>query len=144
MGAGGSSSYSGDPLFKGKTVNDIAQLMMPVYYSKDDATIDDLTLVALSWGMITEQPSPSFVEKFGSDQTPLVIFYTEFYKRLFDISPMSKNLFKNDMTAQGKMLVKVISLALSEATHADRFTGALTALAQRHFKYGVKAVECKS
>jgi hemoglobin-like flavoprotein len=140
---GGSSTDLNDPLFKGKTIQDIAYLMMPVYYSEDNCSPsgDDLQMVASSWSFITDQGTAEYVEKYGNDTPPLVTFYENFYKRLFDISPLSKNLFKNDMTQQGKMLVKVISLALSLAGNPGKFTEALEALAKRHFKYNVKAVE---
>jgi len=143
MGSGASSTGGGDPIFKGKSLGDIADLMMPVYFSADNCSpsAEDLQMVATSWGFITEKGTAEYIEKYGDDTPPLVTFYENFYKRLFDISPLSKNLFKNDMSAQGKMLVKVISMALASAGDTAVFVDTLQKLARRHFKYNVKAVE---
>ena len=70
--------------------------------------------------------------------------YDSFYTRLFDIHPMSRYLFKNGMKSQGKFLVQMISLALSELSDPAKFDRTLTKLAEVHYHRGVRAVECKS
>jgi hemoglobin-like flavoprotein len=71
----------------------------------------------------------------------LVAFYEAFYERLFNVSPVSRTLFKNDMSVQGKMLVKVISSSLGVATDIEKFRGTMASLAERHFTYGVRAID---
>jgi hypothetical protein len=48
------------------------------------------------------------------------------------------------MKSQGKFLVKMISLALSELEDRNKFEKNLVKLALMHYERGVKAVECKS
>lgn len=53
-------------------------------------------------------------------------------------------MFKTGLKTQGKFLVKIISIALSEIDDNDnsKFVSTLTALAENHNKKGVKAIEC--
>ena len=84
---------------------------------------------------------PFFYATVSYRTEQLVAFYEAFYDRLFNVSPVSRTLFKNDMSVQGKMLVKVISAALGVATDVEKFRLAMTNLAERHFTYGVRAID---
>jgi hypothetical protein len=79
---------------------------------------------------------------------------------LFDVSPVSRALFKDDVKLQGNTTIwtnfllsnvkigaklsKLISLAINEYGNRQIFEGALIKLAEFHNKKGVQAVECKS
>ncbi|MDJ0941855.1 MAG: globin family protein [Kiloniellales bacterium] len=61
-----------------------------------------------------------------------------FYRRLFEVSPELKALFKGDMRAQGQRLMNMIDTAVKELQRWDQLVPALQALGRRHAGYGVK------
>lgn len=130
-----------------KNEREVVKLMMPVYYSSTDVTVEERKLASDSWDLILNEKSPEFLAKRGQAdfqyQSCVTFFYDSFYFRLFDIHPMCRGLFKSGMKSQGKFLVKMISLALSELDAAEKFDKNLTKLAEVHYQRGVKTVECK-
>ena len=130
-----------------KNEREVVKLMMPVYYNGADVTPEERKLASDSWDLILNEQSPEFLAKKGQPdfqyQSCVTFFYDSFYFRLFDIHPMCRGLFKNGMKSQGKFLVKMISLALSELDAAEKFDKNLSKLAEVHFQRGVKTVECK-
>ena len=129
-----------------KSEEEIVRLMMPVYYNEEPITQDELDLASNSWKTILNNVSPEFTAKKKNPAftfpTCIMYFYSSFYERLFDIHPLAKDLFK-DMRSQGKFLVKMISLALSEKSDPVKYEKTLAKLAEIHNERGVKAVECK-
>jgi hemoglobin-like flavoprotein len=128
----------------------IVKLMMPVYYNDSKILSDEQAAAAFTWQMILTNTAPEFLEKRKTSQefrmkfsTSIMYFSHVFFERLFNIHPLAKDLFK-DMKSQGKFLVKMISLSLSEPTDKDKFETTLLKLAEIHNERGVKAVECKS
>lgn len=101
-----------------------------------------------SWNLILDDQSPVFRERKGKPDFPyqscVTFFYDTFYTRLFDIHPTCRHMFKSGMRAQGKFLVKMISLALSELDDPEQFDKNLVKLAEIHYERGVKSVECKN
>lgn len=146
---GGSQSGPDDNINHMKEKSkDIVKLMMPVYYNDSRITKDEHASAASTWQMILSNCAPAFVERRKTSQefrnkftTSIMYFSHCFYARLFDIHPMARDLFK-DMKSQGKFLVKMISLSLSEMTDAEKFEATLVKLAEIHNERGVKAVEC--
>lgn len=61
-----------------------------------------------------------------------------FYRRLFDIEPQMKDLFKGDMRVQGQRLMDMIDIAVNDLDRWDQLVPALEALGRRHVGYGVK------
>ncbi len=61
-----------------------------------------------------------------------------FYRRLFDIAPELKTLFKGDMRRQEQHLMNVIDTTVQGLERWDQFVPALQALGKRHAGYGVK------
>jgi hemoglobin-like flavoprotein len=61
-----------------------------------------------------------------------------FYARLFDLDPSLQSMFKGDMTAQGRKLVAMISVAVNGLTRIETLVPAIQALGRRHAGYGVK------
>lgn len=126
---------------------DIVKLMMPVYYNDSPITKDEHGAAAAVWQMILSNSAPAFLEQRKASQefyrrftTSIMYFSHCFYSRLFNIHPMARDLFK-DMKSQGKFLVKMISLSLSEMSDATKFEQTLMKLAEIHNERGVKAVE---
>ncbi len=126
---------------------EIVKLMMPVYYTVQEVSIEERKLASNSWDLILNEKSPEFLSKKGNPDFPyqscVTFFYDSFYLRLFDVHPLCKQLFKKGMKSQGKFLVKMISLALSELDDPEKFDKNLVKLSEVHFQRGVKAVECK-
>jgi hemoglobin-like flavoprotein len=130
-----------------KTEEEIVMLMMPVYYCADILTKDEHKMASASWQLILNNTAPGYLAlkknnpnfKFTSS---ILFFYDTFYLRLFDIHPLARDLFK-DAKSQGKFLVKMISLSLSEHADVVKYEKTLIKLAEIHNERGVKAIECK-
>mmetsp|Transcript_7988 Transcript_7988/g.13277 ORF Transcript_7988/g.13277 Transcript_7988/m.13277 type:complete len:277 (-) Transcript_7988:1668-2498(-) len=151
---GASSSTSAKPHLQ-KSVEltaddeDIVRVMMPVYYNSTELTEEQIKLIKGQWDMILKNTAPGYLqekrENEGDDtklfySSSVEFFYHEFYDRLFDIHPMAKDLF-SDAKSQGRFLVKMISLSLSESQGRDRYVKTLKKLAEIHNERGVKAIE---
>src|SRR5262245_284153 len=61
-----------------------------------------------------------------------------FYKRLFEIAPEVKTLFRGDMTEQGRKLMKTLTIVVSGLGNLDSILPAASALAKNHVAYGVR------
>lgn len=60
-----------------------------------------------------------------------------FYGRLFTLDPSLKPLFKSDMAEQGKKLMQMLSVAVSNLANLEEIVPAIEALAVRHVAYQV-------
>lgn len=124
---------------------DIVKLMMPVYYNDEKVGADEKESAANVWKAILNNNAPEFLRQKKIDPkfphpSAIVYFYNSFYARLFDIHPLAKELFR-DVKSQGKFLVKMISLSLSEDQDPKKYESTLIKLAEVHNDRGVKAVE---
>jgi hemoglobin-like flavoprotein len=61
-----------------------------------------------------------------------------FYDRLFAIAPPVKQMFKGDMTEQGRKLMTTLAVVVNGLTNLEAILPAASALARRHTSYGVK------
>jgi hemoglobin-like flavoprotein len=61
-----------------------------------------------------------------------------FYKRLFELDPTTRSLFKSDMKTQGKKLMDSIQIVVANLRNLDRVVPGVKAMAIRHVHYGVK------
>ena len=61
-----------------------------------------------------------------------------FYKKLFELNPDYKSLFKGDMVEQGKRLMKMIATAVNSLDRLDEVVPAIQNLGKRHVEYGIK------
>jgi len=59
-----------------------------------------------------------------------------FYGRLFEVAPGVKPLFKNDMQAQGRMLLSAIGLVVRGLENPSAIAPAVKAMGERHVRYG--------
>jgi hemoglobin-like flavoprotein len=62
-----------------------------------------------------------------------------FYRRLFEIAPQTRALFKADMSEQGRKLMNTLGVVVRGLTNLESILPAASALAKRHVEYGVKA-----
>ena len=125
---------------------EIVKLMMPVYYNDKALTSEEYQIAEQAWNLILTDSSKEFNLRRKDPNFPhpscIVFFYNSFYTRLFDIHPLARDLFK-DVQSQGKFLVKMISLSLSERADEKRYRQTLIKLAEIHNERGIKAAECK-
>lgn len=136
---------SSDPVRPEQSFDDTIASVSPVYYTKDPVTVEDLVEAQVSWNHIILGTSPRFLEASSSPgfehDSSLVWFYMIFYNRLFDIHPACRHLFTRSMPIQGKFLVKMITMALSQASNPERFQSIMEDLALNHCELGVRAIE---
>lgn len=60
-----------------------------------------------------------------------------FYGRLFEIAPMVRRMFPQDMTEQKKKLMTMLGMVVSGLTKLDALVPAVRALGKRHATYDV-------
>ena len=61
-----------------------------------------------------------------------------FYNRLFELEPEYRAMFKNDMTEQGKKLMKTINIAVEALDNLEPLIPVLKKMGADHVGYGVK------
>jgi len=61
-----------------------------------------------------------------------------FYKKLFEIDPSIKPLFKGDMADQGSKMMSVLKTAIAGLDKFDQLVPALKIMGQRHQSYGTE------
>jgi hemoglobin-like flavoprotein len=61
-----------------------------------------------------------------------------FYGRLFELDPSLRPLFKGDIVHQGRMLMSMLSAAVSQLTRLDGLVPIVRKLGARHVAYGVR------
>jgi len=60
-----------------------------------------------------------------------------FYKKLFELDPALKGLFRSDMKEQGRKLMAMISVAVTGLARLESIVPAVQDLGRRHAGYGV-------
>lgn len=123
---------------------EIVALMMPVFYIEEPITKEEIGLAKQSWGTITDDSAPGFVALKGTPDCPpscIIYFFDSFYNRLFDIHPMCRPMFKKGMKTQGRLLVKIISMAVSMIDDPDKFSLTMVKLTETHNDRGIKSIE---
>jgi len=61
-----------------------------------------------------------------------------FYKRLFEVAPEVKPMFKGDIKEQSRKLMNMVTYIVTKLQKLDEIMDEVKSLAQRHGKYGVK------
>lgn len=147
---GGGTSKVGHHLNLGKSPEAIVEIMMPLYYDARELGPRERQIADDSWQLIVKDTAPVYVSKLGNPdfhyKSCLTYFYDTFYVRLFDIHPMSKELFKTGMKGQSNALIRMLAFMLNVAlsdSSPEEFAAKMTKLAQGHHHLGVKAVECR-
>lgn len=62
----------------------------------------------------------------------------DFYRRLFDLAPDTRALFRNDMSDQGRKLFQTLALIVDALDRLHTVLPTAAALAVRHVAYGVQ------
>ena len=62
-----------------------------------------------------------------------------FYDRLFEVAPMVKAMFPDDMTERRRKLMAMLAAVVKGLGHLESVFPAASALAKRHVSYGAKA-----
>ena len=142
---GGSNSKISDKSYLSKSDNEIVSLMMPVFFTFDEVTKEDAILATESWKLIVDEKSDHF-NQLKLDQnfkytSCILYFFDVFYDRLFDVHPLCEPMFKSGIKAQGRFLVKMISLSVSLLDDKKKFEETMINLANAHNKRGVRANE---
>ena len=87
--------------------------------------------------MITPQQK-ELVQKTWTMVVPIADKAAElFYGRLFELEPEYKAMFKNDMTEQGKKLMKTINIAVEALDDVEPLVPVLKQMGADHAGYGV-------
>ena len=60
-----------------------------------------------------------------------------FYRRLFEIEPSLRQMFRGDMAEQRKKLMKMLTAAVKGLDRLDQFVPVVQDLGRRHATYGV-------
>ncbi len=63
---------------------------------------------------------------------------TLFYRKLFQLDPSLRRLFKHDIDAQAGKLTDMVTYIISRLQHMDDIERVITALATRHVQYGTR------
>ena len=88
--------------------------------------------------MITPQQK-ELVQKTWTMVVPIADKAAElFYGRLFELEPEYKAMFKNDMSEQGKKLMKTINIAVEALDDVEPLIPVLKKMGADHVGYGVK------
>ena len=61
-----------------------------------------------------------------------------FYRRLFELDPSLRSLFRGDLHEQGRKLIQMLGLAVAWLDRPDMLLPTIEALGRRHDVYGVK------
>jgi len=61
-----------------------------------------------------------------------------FYRRLFELDPTLRPLFKGDLKEQGRKLMDMLAVAVKGLDRMEALAPALSAMGRRHADYGVK------
>lgn len=129
------------------TKDEIVELMMPAYYTPSphiSAAI--LETAKEAWLKILENRSNVVRSIKNNDgwvgsTSGISMFYTTFFDRLFDVHPLAKPLFSGGMQAQGKAIVKMVSMILNTFKNPEKFEKMVKEVASSHCRMGVKAAE---
>ena len=88
--------------------------------------------------MITQQQK-ELVQKTWVMVVPIADKAAElFYGRLFELEPEYRKMFKNDMTEQGKKLMKTINIAVEALDDVEPLVPVLKQMGADHAGYGVQ------
>jgi hypothetical protein len=80
-----------------RSTEEIVGLLMPVYFTDIEPSKEDVELAQQKWNLIIDDESEHFKKKKGqpgyTQASCVSLFFDSFYKRLFDIHPVSLSIF---------------------------------------------------
>ena len=77
-------------------------------------------------------------ESFSKVQPIAVEAARLFYKRLFELDPSLRPMFRGDIEEQGRKLMQIMGVAVGSLRQWDKIRPAVEAMGQRHAGYGVR------
>ena len=81
--------------FHKKSIKDVVALMMPVFYTEEIVSDNDVMVASASWDLVLDDQAPTYIALKANGSTipsSIMLFYDTFYKRLFDIHPVCNTL----------------------------------------------------
>ena len=126
-------------------IDNIIKKSLPPYFINNPVITDnDMKLIRSSWKIITTGDTvifTSYVLAGSACLSPQNIFCKSFYERLFQVSPMSKMLFRGKtVKALESVLFAVVTTALRQDMDTISFTKLLHSIVHIHNAMGVKAI----
>jgi len=125
-------------------------LVMPIYYTKVELTIEEKEAALTVWKLISSNKAPNYLAlKQSSIATNDTFkyalcsefFYDIFFDRLSDVHPASRPLFSKSGQRMRQYFLASITMLLSLIEIPEKFNKTLIHLAHVHNKIGVKAIE---
>jgi hemoglobin-like flavoprotein len=118
-----------------------------LYYIHDNVvTQDDIDIVKYGWNLILKCQTLPYLNIIKNKKdlqfnSCISWFSMVFYDRLFNVHPSCQPLFTAGLVGQGKFLVRMITVTLSQLGNPEVFKRTMISLAISHCKRGVKACE---
>lgn len=132
---------------EGMTEQDVVDLILPGYFTKEPLTDAELRDAKDSWELILHDRSPHFSEcKSANDgqmkhDTCIEMFYFSMYTKLMDIHPESKDDFEPPPPGQGRSFVHYMGVLLNEIDKELYWNETLINMTIHHSRMGVRAME---
>jgi hemoglobin-like flavoprotein len=133
------SAYNGN-------INATIMALMPVYYLPDSVTHADAEIVRKTWKIIQSNDVPGknimvSITGSGPDTNSSTLFKLLYFKRLFDVHPLSKPLFSAQAVASGRFIGVLIDMCWRQLEDEKEFRRRAVEIARDHCSRGIKAVE---
>lgn len=134
---------------EGMTEQDVVDLILPGYFTKEPLTDAELRDAKDSWELILHDRSPHFSEcKSANDgqmkhDTCIEMFYFSMFTKLMDIHPESKDDFEPPPPGQGRSFVHYMGVLLNEIDKELYWNETLINMTIHHSRMGVRAMECE-
>ena len=88
--------------------------------------------------MITRRQTMLVQESFARVQPMTEAVAAHFYRRLFEIDPLLRHMFRGGIEEQGRKLMQVLAFAVQGLERLEQLVPAVEALGRRHVGYGVR------
>ena len=120
--------------------------LMPVYYLPDTVTHADAAIVNKTWKIIQSNDTPGrdvmlTLTGCAPDTDGATLFKSLYFKRLFDVHPLSRPLFSAQALASGRFIGMLIHMCWRQLEDEKEFRRRAVEIARDHCGRGIKAVE---
>lgn len=150
-----------------KTREEVIRSVLPIYYTTDELTTKEKSLLYESFHFIMKGKAENFRESYHDDKKcPAYHFGTLFFGRLFETNTAVKGLFVRDMHKMSHSLIDIFTLLIDDLagpverviedekdnvedlentkkTNNNRWKKTLEILVKSHNAKGIRAIECK-
>ena len=119
--------------------------LMPVYYLPDTVTHADAAIVNKTWKIIQSNDTPGrdvmlTLTGCAPDTDGATLFKSLYFKRLFDVHPLSRPLFSAQAQASGRFIILLIDMCWKQLEDEKQFRRRAVEIARDHCSRGIKAV----